>query len=335
MKIVCVTPAGRRRYLRLLLPYVLSCPAVDRYDLWVNTPDPADLAFLHEVAAVDPRIRLVTLAEAAPGQPALPPPGPGRIRHFWSQAMAEDSVYIRLDDDVVWLDPRFFERLLDCRFARPEAFMVAPLVINNALGSFVLQSFGKIAASRRIGPGRFDAVGWESPSFAAALHALFQSTIAADEVARLDCGRLPVAATYFSINCVSWFGRDIAATGGIFPAGEDEEAAASCTLPLRAGRANCLETAAVAAHFAFYSQRLALDASGLLEGYGRIAAARPELEPWRRAVEAIYARLEQRFPRHESLGGFRPRSPGRRRWARLLGRSARPEAIAVVRGPAF
>jgi hypothetical protein len=334
MKIVCVTPAGRRRYLRLLLPYVLACPGLDRYDLWVNTADPGDLAFLAAVADLDPRIRLVEL-------PAGPPPGAGRIRHFWPLAMEADTLYLRFDDDVVWLSPGFFETLLACRLARPDAFMVAPLVINNALGSFVLQTFGKIAASRGLGPDRFDPTGWHSSSFAESLHRLLLEILAAGELGRLDCGRLPISANCFSINCVSWFGRDMAAVGGRFPESEDEEAAAGCTLALRAGRINLLETAAVAAHFAFYTQRLALDASDLLSAYGRLAAARPELEPWRGRVEALYADFETRFPRHDAAGGFRPwvQQPRRNSLLRRLtgtGKPTRPPPVlTVTRGPAF
>src|SRR6478672_13586439 len=85
-KIVCVTPAGRRRYLRLLIPYVLSCPKVDRYDLWLNTANNADLAFMEAVARIDDRIRLVPLHDGkTPGGPA--------IHTFWPTAADVDTVY--------------------------------------------------------------------------------------------------------------------------------------------------------------------------------------------------------------------------------------------------
>ena len=44
-KVVVNTAAGRRRYMRCLLPFVLSSPIVDRYDIWVNTLDKLDTAF--------------------------------------------------------------------------------------------------------------------------------------------------------------------------------------------------------------------------------------------------------------------------------------------------
>jgi hypothetical protein len=328
-RIVCVTPAGRRRYLRLLIPYVLSCPKVDRYDLWVNTPDAADLAFMEAVARIDDRIRLVPLPEGRE-------PGPAAIAAFWPGAAEEDAVYVRFDDDIVWIDPKFFETFLAFRFAHPEYFTVAPLVINNALGTYLLQTFRKIRTSRPVGPDRFDPVGWVDPTLARSLHVVFQKLVAAGEVAKLDCGRVPVSGNCFSINCIAWFGRDFASVGGGIPKGEDEEAAASCTLALRAGRLNAIETAAVAAHFAFFTQRDLMDRSGVLEGYVGLAAGRSELEPWRGRVEAIYREMEERYPVHMSLGGFAPRVKRKRSLMRRLlrrKRDATPEETVVARGP--
>ena len=65
-RVVVVTPAGRRRYMRLLVPQVMASPLVDRYDLWINTPDQGDLAFLRGVAEVDQRIRLVAHPDGEP-----------------------------------------------------------------------------------------------------------------------------------------------------------------------------------------------------------------------------------------------------------------------------
>ncbi len=338
-KIVCVTPAGRRRYLRLLIPYVLACPMIDRYDLWVNTPDNADLAFMEAIAGIDERIRLVPLPEGRT-------PGATSIHAFWPGATDVDTVYVRFDDDVVWVDPRFFDTLLRFRLEHPEYFLVAPLIINNAMSSFLLQTFRKIRIPRLLSSDRFDTVGWVNPNFAHSLHEFLQALVADGEVQKLNCGRIPLSGNIFSINCIAWFGRDFASFGGKVP--EDEEPAVSCTIPLRAGRLNAMETGAVVAHFAFFTQREKIDRSGVLDGYVRLAADRPELEPWRSRVEDIYAKLEARYPVHLSVGGARPRKQRQLRAQRqrsLLNRlfqrkrkrsersSNKKDEISVERGP--
>jgi hypothetical protein len=263
-------------------------------------------------------------------------PGAAAIHAFWPGAAEEDTVYVRFDDDVVWIDPRFFDTFLSFRLGQPEYFVVAPLIINNAMSTYLLQTFRKITTSRPVGPSRFDPVGWVNPTLARSLHGFFQRLVAGGEVEKLNCGRIPLSGNSFSINCIAWFGRDFASLGGKVPKGEDEEAAASCTLALRAGRLNAIETGAVAAHFAFYTQREVMDQSGLLDGYVRLAADRPELEPWRSRIEAIYAKLEHRYPVHLSLGGFRPRRQRKRSLLRQLfgrKRSDTMDEISVERGP--
>lgn len=58
-KIVVNTAAGRRRYLQYLIPLVISDQLVDRYDLWVNTTDKLDVAFLERMAEEFPKINLI------------------------------------------------------------------------------------------------------------------------------------------------------------------------------------------------------------------------------------------------------------------------------------
>ena len=330
-RIVCVTPAGRRRYLRLLIPYVLACPWVDRYDLWVNTPDDADLAFMEAVAGIDDRIRLVPLPEGKT-------PGAAAIHAFWPDATDVDTVYVRFDDDVVWIDPRFFDTFLGFRLEHPEYFVVAPLIINNAMSTYLLQTFRKIRIPRLVSSDRFDPIGWSNPKFARSLHDFFQALVASGEMEKLNCGPIPLSGNCFSINCIAWFGRNFASFGGKVP--EDEEPAVSSTISLRTGRLNAMETGAIAAHFAFFTQREEMDRSGLLDGYIRLAADRPELEPWRSRVEAIYAKLEDRYPLHLSVGGFRPRMQRQRslleglfRRKRTQRSSNKKDEIRVERGP--
>lgn len=44
-RIVVNTAAGRRRYMQYLIPFVISSEIVDRYDIWVNTHNGADIEF--------------------------------------------------------------------------------------------------------------------------------------------------------------------------------------------------------------------------------------------------------------------------------------------------
>src|ERR1700747_608144 len=81
-RIVVVTPAGRRRYMELLHAHLRgtwlrfgiasSRPLIDRWDLWVNTRDEADLAYLRGIAD-GPRMGWIVEGTPAEGEgPPIP-----------------------------------------------------------------------------------------------------------------------------------------------------------------------------------------------------------------------------------------------------------------------
>lgn len=287
-RIVCVTPAGRRRYMKLLAPLVLSSPLVDRYDVWLNTEDAGDLAFLEEVRQLAPdRVRLVA-------HPDGKAPGWDAIHGFARTAQDADAIYIRLDDDIVWLEPGFFETLLRFRIDNPRFFLVMPLVINNAVCSHILWTCGKIKTSRFVGAACMDQVGWREAAFAVALHRMLLDLARRGETHRLHCGQREIAMNRFSVNVICWFGRDMAAIGG--EVGPPEEEELSNIIPARLGRTNCFCTDTIASHFAFYIQREAVDRSGLLEDYAGLLRERDELRPLLEQSLAICGRLDAQYP---------------------------------------
>jgi hypothetical protein len=313
-RVVVVTPAGRRRYMRLLVPQVMASPLVDRYDLWINTPDQGDLAFLRGVAEVDQRIRLVA-------HPDGEPPRIESIGAFHRMAMDSDTIYIRLDDDVVWLEPGFFETLLRFRLEHPEYFLVMPLIINNAICSFLLQVFGKISATRHIRAICMDEVGWRDRFLAVDLHRLLIDLIRRGETRRRHLPPREIALNRFSINALCWFGTDMAAIGGKI--GEQEEEELSLSVPARLNRRNCFCGNTIAAHFAFIHQRRKMERSGLLDEYYRILLAQPELAALVETIEQVCQAADQSSGASYMPGLAEPANPSMRRRFRMWWR-ARP-----------
>jgi hypothetical protein len=325
-RVVCVTPAGRRRYMELLAPYVLGSDIVDRYDIWMNTGHPADCKFLESLAKL-PRVRLVA-------HPAGAKPSTESIGGFHPTATDADTIYIRLDDDVVWLEPGFFETLLRFRLARPEHFMVMPLIINNALCSFLLQSLGKVQVSRPLGTSCFDPVGWRDPRFALQLHRFLLDLIQRGETHKLHAGPHVSALVRFSINSLCWFGRDMAPVARTITV--EEELDLSAVIPARLGRTNCFCTDTIAAHFAFFSQRAKLDGAGILEQYAAVLSARTELAELAREIGALRRAADRHEPVLPSAqGGFAPtRKPSLlQRLMKARAKPAKRPQVTLSSGP--
>lgn len=261
-KIVVNTAAGRRRYMQYLVPPIIEADIVDRYDIWVNTHNMVDIEFFKQLAEKYPKVNLVW-------QPDGIVNGIASINAFYRDCCAEDTIYMKLDDDVVWFEPKLFEKMVKFRVDNPEYFLVSPLVINNALSTYLLQVHNKIKLDKyymSICMERTISLdGW----FAADLHNWFMDNyLIKNKYNELYVGKHPMGMARFSINCILWFGKDMAEFKGIVP-GDDEEFL-SCVKPTQLGKCNCFNGDALIAHFAFGSQREGLDKMDILSRYGKI-----------------------------------------------------------------
>ena len=262
-KIIVVTPAGRRRYMELLLPQLIKyieAGVVDEYHMWKNTTNQEDINWMYSKQS-----NTVKVIESD-----IPVDGNWSIHDFFKRCIDDKTIYIRFDDDVVLLDSvEAFKSYLDFRIDNPEYFMIYPTILNNAVISHILQRTGKISLRQGIaGYLCTDSIGWSDPNFAANIH---------DEVLeKLNSGN---TLEYFhmndwklyynervSINGLAWIGSDFRALcNGIV--GRDEELELSVEMPKRLGKINCIYGGFAIVHYAFFTQRERIDSSGYLDKY--------------------------------------------------------------------
>ena len=202
-KIVVNTAAGRRRYMQYLIPYVLSCGIVDRYDIWVNTHNGADIEFFKQVAKKYPVINLVW-------QPDGVVNGNKSINAFYRSCVEAQTIYFKLDDDIVWMEPGLMEKMVKFRIDNPQYFLVSPLVINNSLSTYLLQVEGKLNLDKYYEAGCSHPVLWKSGYFAEELHSWFlRNYLEGQKWEKLYVGKKEMGMTRFSINAILWFGDEM------------------------------------------------------------------------------------------------------------------------------
>lgn len=256
-KLICATPAGRRRYMKLLVPQILSSPIVERYDIWLNTTNEGDLAFFHFLANKYDKVRLIP-------QPDGKVDGNSSINAFFKNCIEEDACYVRLDDDIVWIMPGFFEAIYANRLQDP-AFLLTPLVINNAVCTHVLQQKQKFPFKHYLRADCFDSLAWQDPKFAYQLHLWFLDFIENNAYSDLLTSDHYVALNRFSINAISWKGLDFKTFDGVV-LGDDEEYL-SVIKPAELNRYNKILGNLLVAHYGFFTQRAYLDSTDLLDRY--------------------------------------------------------------------
>jgi len=290
VKLIVVTPAGRQRYLRLLSHYVLGSSVVDEWQLWDNCRNEADKRYLRELGASDPRCKIKELPGADGGF--------GIIGDFFRFCDDPEALYLRLDDDVVYAEPGFFEAFKERALAaRGSALWFAPVIINNAVCGSLLKHFSKVKIKGPITAQAMCPYAWAYANFPKALHPVF---IDAVRRGRLDDFRVPdreLRMGRFSINAIAFFGSEIVELGDRFIApGGDEEEWYSVVLPAKLDRCGRVFGNLLVSHFSFYTQERKLLQTDILDEYYRLASLPPpsyekpvdrvrlkdRLRPWRR-----------------------------------------------------
>lgn len=262
-RIVVVTPAGRRAYLDVLRHYILGDRHIAEWHLWDNCRHVLDRAYIESLAREDGRIRIVR-QEGADG-------GNRCINAFYATCVDPGTFYIKMDDDIVHLGEGAASTLLATAAAERERFLWwSPLVVNNALCSWLLQQHGLLDTDRELTAQASCPTGWKDPKFAVGLHRAFLAILARGE--RIVIPDSTVSLSRFSINCIGFFGEDVARYGALFcPPGVSDEEWISAVLPLKTGRPGRIVGGACAAHYSFYPQERLLNATDVLDGYYALA----------------------------------------------------------------
>lgn len=267
VKVVVVTPAGRRAYLEMLIPQILDLrPIVDEYHLWVNTTVPEDIEYMESMAKKHPKfIKLYRLPNG------ITPQGNATICHFFRNCIDPDSLYIRFDDDIIALDtPEAFSKFIDFRLRNPQYFLVYGNIINNCLVTNIHQRSGRMPIFHGR-PAEYACTGdngWRDPIIAECIHRqVIENGLAAYRMGHIwrlqDFERV-------SINCISWLGSSFMEFNG--EVGPDEELWLACDKPKQLNRPNCIFGDFVCVHYAFHTQRTHLETTNILSQYKDLLA---------------------------------------------------------------
>ncbi|MBV9736229.1 MAG: hypothetical protein JO209_09995 [Acidisphaera sp.] len=199
--------------------------------------------------------------------------GFGEFYHYYADRAPEyaTAIFVKCDDDIVYIDLDRFDRFLEFRFGRPDYFVVSANVVNNGVCAFHQRSYG--AYPRELmefdGPiTDFIMRQWADAEFTSALHETFVRDPGPFSRAPVD--RVEWSER-ISINFISFLGLDLDHIGVNH---DDDERHLSVTIPRRLGRRNAFFMPFNVAHLSFFPQEAGLDLGRVLGLYEGLAQAR-------------------------------------------------------------
>ena len=264
MNKIIVTPAGRKRYLEILLSHLLlNKSEFDTWELWMNTTNSEDISYMEEIASIHNFIKLRYLE--------VPHSGNLSIYSFFKYATDVNSVYLRLDDDIVYIHTGSITTIFTERIKDPFPFLMYGNIVNNALVSHLHQRTRALSSEKPVTYQCMCPVGWNDPNFALEVHNNFFDKLNSNNLESYfmsnwflhDYARV-------SINVISWLGKTFSEFNG--EVGNDEEAWLSVDKPKSIGRPNLILGNTLFCHYSFFTQRGFLDTTDILEKYRKLAS---------------------------------------------------------------
>jgi hypothetical protein len=263
MKKIIVTPAGRKRYLEILHSNLHKCKdEFDKWVIWVNTTNPEDIEFIEELNKNYDYIDLQY------SEIPVDPNGShtATICEFFKKCIDEDSVYLRLDDDIVYIHNGSIKDLFEFRILNDNYFLVYGNILNNAIITNLYQKNNLLQHLPTVSYDCLDVNGWGNSNFSLSLHNYFFEKKSKNN---LDYFFIPnwelINFERCSINCISWLGKTFKKFNG--EVGVSEETWLSSDKPKELNSPNIIFGKSLFNHYAFAPQRTFLDTTNVLETY--------------------------------------------------------------------
>lgn len=287
-KVICFTPFGRELTVSILYKYMKrdhERGIVDEWQLWMNT-DEED-----QVVILDGKLQVVNaqvsdkeygykLAEEndwiTVKERDWKPKYPKQLNTgmFYRYATDPDAVYVRFDDDIVYVHDDAVENLVRSRMLNQDSFVVFPIIWNNAVVTHHLQQMGIVPKEwGEVESYCMDKNGWANAEFSVKMHELLLSAIEAGIVDKLyfHHDRQLALGQQFSVSC-------FAIDGNIYSAyslkEHEEEDWHTVYMPRRTGVYNKICSNSIVSHFSFFHQRKhLLENTDILDRYKELAEA--------------------------------------------------------------
>lgn len=246
---------------------LLSClekeSCVDEIHLWENTNDEQDLEFISQYEISTYKAKVIRIEERV-GHNIC-----GRVSSFYShyaEGFDDDTVFLKIDDDVVWIEEGAIESIVEFTINNPKYLVVFMNTINCPLVDHLHQRFGIYPDETIHMPWDCGSIAWRDAGLAELKHMTLIENINNKHTDiyrfnRFECGSDRVAINLICWNHNSFNYLDV----------HDDEHDLTVRIPEQEERLTCIFGEKLAAHLSFSPQfRNGLDEDKILSLYAEI-----------------------------------------------------------------
>jgi hypothetical protein len=203
-KIVTISPVGRRKYLNVLLPYLLrDSDIIDQHIFWINTDNTYDISAVYSMVCQNPDFFAIKSLDSQSFDK--------NVNKLYLDCNDKQTIYIKINDDICWLHESALVNLIDFRIQNPDFFLIYPMIINTGRVANLHQIMGHLPLSLT---GEWDGkyrsyfdLRLQPPCVSEKIHKSFLRQLNKD-ITKLFVGKYILYDEYLPEHCICWFGRD-------------------------------------------------------------------------------------------------------------------------------
>ncbi len=254
---ICI-PAGRKRYMEILIKYLLrDVSKINEIRIWVNTTNTEDLEYIESLPKMN---SIFILDYSANGDVNIG--SSTAISLFFRNCCDEDTIYLRLDDDIVYLEDGFIEEIIKFRIDNPSYFLVLGNIVNNAVCDYHHKQSGALKTNYNLNCNCLCDLGWRNEQLAFEKHNCFFENLENNNINQYKFENIKYSDR-FSINAISWLGSEFKKFNGSVEYGNEE-------VWLTQSRNNIIFGKKICCHYSFWITRDFLSKTNVLEKYGKL-----------------------------------------------------------------
>lgn len=290
-KVIVCTPVGRKETLNIMVKYMLSLThVVDEWQLWMNVRNDTDIDYINSVANNNSEFikQVYKLPKNHPEYATN-----SALRYFYNDCTDSNTIYVKMDDDIVYIDIEGFMKYLQFRADNPQYFLVNPVIVNNIFISWKLANLGLLPDFPHYSPAGenlqaalknvpqdlnifdeslriahvipehivLDKTYWGNTDFAVYIHNKFLENPELFKIQNWELTNYEIV----SIHCISWIGSAFKnIVGKISP---EDEPWLQTLYPRSIGLKNIVFGDCVVSHYSYHNQHALLNKSDILDKY--------------------------------------------------------------------
>ena len=273
--VIATTFAGRSDRMPLLVGNMIKSlkeSLIDEYHVWDFSKNQQDKNWIKILPSLHPQIKVFiqnndNFHETYSNINNKPDWRP-YYRHYTNKTHNENTVLLKIDDDIVYLDTTKLKQFIDFRIDNPEYLLVSANVVNNGITTGLQQRYGAIPASlcppNGIPYESYCGKLWEDGLLAEKLHFYF---IKNKQKFHKEGFYIQPIGERISINFVSWLGKDFKYTSECT---NDDESYLSIELSKKLNRNNCVFYPLLVSHLSFNVQEESMNIHKILSEYNKL-----------------------------------------------------------------